>query len=596
VALAQASATAVFGAECVTMWCPPIESMALHEGGSAFLALIWQEMFDPNTPDTYQPRLSHLPSVSEDLLNVAERALTSSRWEKHVHIVQQELEALTKANEAFVAGMPTYQWALLHLSRSKSFTEIVALAKTLQQAHETFEKRALQHFEQAVERLPKEKKAVVKSIRKVATIGIRSGRESSEFLKIATSELLERTPNQVANRILRSIRRRSSMFDCIFAVKGEPTAVQQIARKVGFRLLSQRDLPHHPDVGEFASVAGDAVYVAIEETAFFSGQAVRQASRKLREATDVYNFFKNARELSLLSLAVAVDAKQKATVVGLGEHVFEHLKPRKNAVDVTQQVLDVRPERLSGRVLNALEHFALAHVGASQKVQLVNLWSAVECLAGSSRRESAIATVCHSVAPIVMWRRVEKILRYVARSLQEFRVSGATESLGDGFPKTEKSVSAECLLLTLSKPEDHSHITALLKFCAPHPLLLNRVFTLWSTFSDPRVVAAELRFSLQRTAWNLWRIYRARNLIVHEGVDVPHVPILLNQLHSCFSTVLSRVLGGMSHNPTWGVDEAIAHARARAGYLLETLEQRPNCLRVDDFFILPQRRDGSKPW
>jgi len=533
--------------------------MAAHEGGSAFLALLWQEMFDPNTPDTYQPRLSHLPSVCEDLLGVAERALTSSRWEKHVHIIQQELEALTKANDAFVAEMPTYQWTLLHLARSKSLTEIVALAKTLQQSHDTFENRALQHFGQAVEELPKGKKAVVKSIRKVATIGIRSGRESSEFLKIATPDLFEKTPNQVALGILRSIRRRSYMFDCIFAVKGEPSAVQQIARKVGFRLLSQRDLPDHADAKEFAAAASNAVFVAIQETAFFGGQAVRQASRKLREATDVYNFFKNSRDLSLLSLAVAVDAKHNATIVGLGEHVFEHLKPRKNAVDITQQVLDVRPERLSGRVLNALEHFALAHVGAAQKVQLVNLWSAVECLTGTTRRESAIATVCDSVAPIMIWRRAEKILRYIARSLQEFRVSGVNESIGDGFPKTEKNVSAEFLLLTLSKPEDHPHITALLKFCAPHPLLLNRVFTLWSAFSDPRIVASELRIS-------------------------------------CVSTVLSRVIGGMSHNPTWGVDEAIADAKARAGYLLETLEQRPSCLRVDNFFVLPQRRAGTSIW
>jgi hypothetical protein len=570
--------------------------MTLHEGASAFLALLWQEMFDPSTPDTYQPRLSNLPSVTEDLLHVTERALTNPRWEKHVHVIQEELKTLTKADEAFLPGMPTYQWTLLHMARSHSFTEIVALAKTLREAHDAFEKHALIHFEKTAEGLPKQKEAAVKSVRKVATIGIRSGRESSEFLKIATPVLLEKTPSQVADLLLRSIRRRSSTFECIFAMKGEATAVQQIARKVGFRLVSQRDLPHHPDVAEFAAASTDAVSVATEETAFFGGQAVRQASRKLREAADVYNFFKNARELSLVSLAIAVDAKGRPTVIGLGEHAFEHLKPRRNAVDITQQVLDVRPDRLTGRVLNALEHFALAHVGAAQKVQLVNLWSAIECLAGTSHRGSAIAAVCDFVAPIMMWRRAEKILRYVARSLQGFRVSGAAESLGDGFPKTEKSVSAECLLLTLSKPKDHPHIAELLKFCAPHPLLLNRVFTLWMIFSDPRLVASELRFSFKRTTWNLWRIYRARNLIVHEGAEVPHVPMLLNQLHSCFSTVLSRVLGGMSRNATWGVDEAIADARARAGYLVETLEQRPQHLRVDDFFVLPQRRSASPIW
>jgi hypothetical protein len=570
--------------------------MAAHSGASAFVGLSWQEMFDPTTPDTYQPRISEIPPLVEDLSAIAERALVTTRWGKHVRVIQDELEAMVQANDAFLREMPSYQWTLLHLARTKSWSEAVSLANTLRENHEEFEKRAVKRFSNSVEGLPQEKAAVVRCIRRIATMGLQSGRESSEFLKVVTDDLLQKSPAKVADTIVRSIRPRQAVFDCFFALKGEATAVQQIARKVGFRLVSHRDLPSSGDIAEFTAASKDMVCVAIEQQGLFPGQAVRQASRKLREAADVYNFYKNAPELSVIPVAIATEEKKKHTVVALGEQAFGHLQPRRSAVEQTKQILDVTPERLSGRVLNALEHFALAHVGAAQKVQLVNLWSAVECLVGTSKHDSAIGSICESVAPIVVWRRAEKILRYTARTLQEFRESGATGTIGDGFPKTQKNVSAECLLLTLALPDNHPHILSLLAFCGGHPLLVNRIFTLWSVFTNPKVVAAELRDSLQRTVWNLWRIYRARNLIVHEGAEVLHVPILLNHLRSYFSTVLSRTLSGMNRNPTWGVDDAIAYGKARANYLIETLEQRPECLRVCDFFAQPQRRGASPLW
>jgi hypothetical protein len=61
-------------------------------------------------------------------------------------------------------------------------------------------------------------------------------------------------------------------------------------------------------------------------------------------------------------------------------------------------------------------------------------------------------------------------------------------------------------------------------------------------------------------------------------------------------TVLSRTLSEVNRNPAWGVDDAITHARAHSNYLLETLQQRPHCLRVCDFFAAPRRRATSPIW
>src|SRR5262249_36586077 len=145
------------------------------------------------------------------------------------------------------------------------------------------------------------------------------------------------------------------------------------------------------------------------------------------------------------SSALAISKMGNVELINLNEEAFREVKPRQNAVAVTQRILNSNPERLSGRIYNALEHFALAQVATAPKVQLVNLWSAVECLAGTSKGTSVINTVCDSIVPILLCRRAEKILRYTARMLKEWRDSGVTSPLGPGFPPPpSKTIPAEC--------------------------------------------------------------------------------------------------------------------------------------------------------
>jgi hypothetical protein len=92
------------------------------------------------------------------------------------------------------------------------------------------------------------------------------------------------------------------------------------------------------------------------------------------------------------------------------------------------------------------------------------------------------------------------------------------------------------------------------------------------------------------------RIYRARNLTVHEGADVPAVGFLLDNLHFYFSITLSRILHGMVIHPDWGIPESIAYWNTRSGYLLSTLDAHPADLRVNDIFVSPHTLGDARLW
>jgi hypothetical protein len=172
------------------------------------------------------------------------------------------------------------------------------------------------------------------------------------------------------------------------------------------------------------------------------------------------------------------------------------------------------------------------------------------------------------------------------------------KGLGAGFPLEEAGLPNERLILALSKAEHDPSPEQLQVFSKQHPVLGFRVFSLWQSFSSPKDLAVELKSSAMRTEWHLYRIYRARNLIVHEGTEVPHANLLLGNLHYYFRVTMSRILHGMGMHENWGVDDSIEYWKSRYNYIIDELEKNQGkSLEVFDFLpIIKQDFKKKKIW
>jgi hypothetical protein len=157
-------------------------------------------------------------------------------------------------------------------------------------------------------------------------------------------------------------------------------------------------------------------------------------------------------------------------------------------------------------------------------------------------------------------------------------------------------VTAEEVLLALATPLDHPDTTTLYAALDRHPLVKNRVYTLRRRFADPKALLKDLRVSSERTAWHLARIYRARNLIVHEGYEDPVVPHLVDNLQYYLSLTLSRILHGMSSHLEWDVTDSIVHWRNKNSYVMQLLDETPAALQVRDFFPITVRCAHHQIW
>ncbi len=578
------------------MWFPSAVELSSANEGAAFALLVWNEMFAPDTPDSFQPKLMNVSALVEELRIIAGRAITSSKWEKHVKRIQEELKASCQMDQNLLEANPRLHWGLQRLSEPNNLQELLSLARTMEGpllAHEIVMKEALV---EATAGLPKTKAAAFNCLRRLATIALRNGRTHEDFSSLMIPASLSRAPEEIVQAISGAIEAPTKEFNCILAVRGQPNELQVIARKVGFRLQSQRDIPDDGPGTQFLQAAHNAVLLSIKMQASKALDAALLAVRQLRPMLDIFNFYRHDA-LTFFDEVLVIDADSQSVIVKPQRQWAWQIRKKSTATHLTKSLIaSASEERLSGQILNALEHYSLAQTSTVTRVRLANLWSALECLAGGDTAESVIGSICRVVAPIVAWRRTGKILSYTAKCLGQFgSVTGG--SLGSGFPPGEGGVPSDRLLLALARPEGHPDAEQLQLFAATHPLLRFRIFELWKVLSVPANLAQELKASADRTEWHLHRIYRARNLVVHEGHGVTHTSHLLQNLHYYFCVTLSRILHGMHMNPKWNVSDSITHWRMRYDYTVKSLANRPDILQASDLLPLPRKTLArSKIW
>jgi len=144
----------------------------------------------------------------------------------------------------------------------------------------------------------------------------------------------------------------------------------------------------------------------------------------------------------------------------------------------------------------------------------------------------------------------------------------------------------------------------LVKVVSPkHPLLGNHIFTACCKIFTAKTCSKKgekpesetavkkiLSDYKDSTEWQLQRIYRARNLLVHEGIAVPQLQYLFEQLNYYYSVTFSAVIDDVQKHPQWSVDHSFLHRCLNFERLLHLLNKSPSMLTVADVLL---REEGN---
>ncbi|WP_157093883.1 hypothetical protein [Sphingomonas mali] len=224
-----------------------------------------------------------------------------------------------------------------------------------------------------------------------------------------------------------------------------------------------------------------------------------------------------------------------------------------------EQIMTKFDEASTDRLVSAVNMSAISRSSYRPENQLITLWSAVEVLIDNPR--PGVARISHYLDALIPAICVKYPRRYIIAVFDELlRYNRSHVSAFLKRPEFYPSDDQYTKFTKLIFRDDLKYLHA--EFCAGlhrSPLALYRLWKLEKSFETPQALIRAIEGHEQRVRWQISRIYRTRNNIVHSGrLPTFLVPLVIN-VFEYFRSALIPVLVRASANANRGnIDQIVA--------------------------------------
>lgn len=342
-------------------------------------------------------------------------------------------------------------------------------------------------------------------------------------------------------------------YDALFLV--DPL-IKEVSESVkAFNIVVHDDVPEEFSVAitqcEFSK--GDSYknyeYVVIKNIRALDHQSARTgAERKIDNLSDLFSLFYHKNQISWKREAIILRkcCDSSSTLE----------KPNEGAM---AKGFDYRPTKAAKALNNLISSFALKDGGSFKKFnrvadlhgiciannvienQLVNLWTAIETLVPSHVGGSKIVSIVNFILPFVATNYIERIIaRFVADLFLWDK--HLTRKILHKIPDSHGRNIYEKALLLLAIDGNKGIRDELYVALKDFHLLRFRAFTLSNVFSNVESIKSLIETHKKKVAWQIKRIYRTRNLIVHSGRTPSYTESLIENGHDYLDQMMEGIM------------------------------------------------------
>ena len=193
------------------------------------------------------------------------------------------------------------------------------------------------------------------------------------------------------------------------------------------------------------------------------------------------------------------------------------------------------------KFVRSVQLHSMALTSNSYENQILNLWIALESLIPSETKDDGVSNIEHIVESLVPFLNIGYIERLIFNLVKDlFRWDSIR------IKKSLRNINGKKLserLVKLMILEEHAMQRAILVdgFRNFH-LMHDRFESISLLISNPLNVIKALNAHKVRIAWQIRRIYRTRNIIVHSGKTPSCTKALIEHSHDYLDTVLSILI------------------------------------------------------
>lgn len=249
----------------------------------------------------------------------------------------------------------------------------------------------------------------------------------------------------------------------------------------------------------------------------------------------------------------------------------------------SQRIIDNFERDSFYRVLDSVQTAAGARYSSSVESQLVSLWSAVEVLIGQPIDDSPrINHFSERVLPCICRRHIHRRsqdLYEVLRSEYGTRVNRIVRDVPQ-LPGVRPHFRFTAIFMfAINQPLRDR----LLTLTGDNPLARHRMFQFYEDCKSPAALTKCVQNHRQRVKWQLHRIYRARNSLVHQANPPAYLDSLVLNMFEYYIRMLAAIVRSASKSQYQvAIDDIVSEIQLESVALSETLKAKKGQPEIDE--------------
>ena len=200
-------------------------------------------------------------------------------------------------------------------------------------------------------------------------------------------------------------------------------------------------------------------------------------------------------------------------------------------------------------LIKAIEFHSHSLDSISKENQLLDFWAIFESVLNINNEHISdrIQQVCMHLVPILKQRYIYSLFEQLASDIKTYSEEDYYSIIGE--TNNNKEIVQKICEFVLLKDRQELKEAFLLK-CENYPLLKERINYYSEKLKKPRDIYNFVEKHANRVKWQIMRIYRNRNLIIHNGESMPYLNLLIENLHFYVDEFIEYVIVSISKENT----------------------------------------------
>lgn len=390
-------------------------------------------------------------------------------------------------------------------------------------------------------------------------------------------------PSQL-KEFLKTFNLKRNKYQVVFLASKEFRDLADSCDRMGLKIVDEFAINNqHAQGQEFLNKKSENnVFIIADDLEMLDpNSAYEEVDSRIETINNLFNFYHHKADISWTEDALIQDKKSNYTWV-LTKPTPSVLKCKDTKQEKATQKLrktimnfGMKDRNSFRRFDTAMDLHALAVNTRAIENQLINLWTALETLIPKlvNSGKDRIIQISDVLTPFLTINYVEKHIIQINYDLLKWNYE-EYRSLIAGINEGAESDTTTKIGAFLSMSKYDELREQLYGKLGDYPLLKFRIYMLYERMNNPEKLLNALKRHIKRVEWQIHRVYRTRNLIVHSGSLPKYADGIVENLHAYLDSLLDTVIDLVQNEKSIGtLEQAYSEISIRWNYHLAILEQ-----------------------